>query len=201
MDLSLTTPILDPATWVDAHGDYLYRFALDRVRDPESAEELVQQALLAALTARHAFRGRSSERTWLTAILKRKVADWLRDAVRQRARQEPPPDKSTDALFTRSGKWKKKPDEWSADDPGRELNRAEFRIVLTDCLGKLPTRLRQTFVLKHVDEESANEICRTVGVTATNMAVMLHRARLRLWRCLTVNWFGEEPVAPSEGRS
>lgn len=41
---------------------------------------------------------------------------------------------------------------------------------------------------------------RTVGVTATNLAVMLHRARLRLWRCLTVNCFGEESVVPPEGR-
>ncbi|MGL4555090.1 MAG: sigma-70 family RNA polymerase sigma factor [Gemmataceae bacterium] len=191
MSRSLTAP--DPETWVDAHGDYLYQFALTRVRDPESAEELVQQALLAALTARHTFRARSSERTWLTAILKRKVADWLRAAVRRRARQEPPPDQATDAFFTGWGKWKKKPDEWSADDPGRELNRAEFRAVLADCLGKLPARLREAFVLRHLDEEAATDVCRGVGVTASNLAVMLHRARLRMWRCLTVNWFGENP--------
>jgi RNA polymerase sigma-70 factor (ECF subfamily) len=186
---------------VDAHGDSLYRFALARVGDPESAEELVQQALLAALAARHAFRGRSSERTWLTAILKRKVADWLREAVRRRAREEPMPDKAADALFTRGGRWRKKPDEWSADDPGREMNRAEFRAALAGCLGKLPARLRQAFILRHVDEESADDIRQAVGATATNLAVMLHRARVRLWRCLTVNWFGEDPETPPEGRT
>jgi RNA polymerase sigma-70 factor (ECF subfamily) len=186
---------------VDAHGDYLYRFALARVHRPEVAEELVQQAFLAALAARRSFRGRSSERTWLTAILKRKVADWLRDVVRQRVRQEPLPGKTLDTLFTRAGKWKKKPDEWSADDPGREMNRAEFRAALAACLGKLPARLRQAFVLRHVDEESADEIRKVVGVSATNLGVMLHRARLRLWRCLTVNWFEEDPTTPSEGRT
>ncbi len=199
MDSSITTPRLDPAMWVDLHGDHLYRFALARVCDQETAQELVQQALLAALTARHLFRGHSSERTWLTAILKRKVADSLRTAVRRRVRQELDLDKAMGSRFTRNGKWKQKPGEWSSDDPGQELNRAEFRKTLDGCLSKLPTRLRQVFVLKYMDEEAVDDIRKTTGVTATNLAVMLHRARLRLWQCLTVNWFGEEPMTPSEG--
>ena len=160
MDRSRTAPLLDPETWVATHGDYLYRFALARARDPEVAEELVQDALLAALTARHAFRGQCSERSWLTAILKRKAIDWLRAEVCKRVRHEPLPDKWADAQFTRGGKWKKKPDEWSADD-----------------------------------------VCEAVGASSTNLWVMLHRARLRLWRCLSVNWFGEEPGTPSDGRT
>ena len=186
-------PILDPATWVDAHGDYLYQFALAGVRHHESAEEVVQQTLLAALTARRSFRGRSSERTWLTAILKRKVADYLRDAVRRRDREQSFPDRPNEDLFTGAGKWRKKPDEWSDEDPGRSIHQAEFRQVLSKCLGRLPSRLRLAFVMTHLDEASAEQIRRTAGVTATNLAVMLHRARLRLWQCLTVNWFGEKP--------
>lgn len=201
MDRVLTVPILDPATWVDAHGDYLYRFALARARDPEAADELVQETLLAALTARHAFRGRSSERSWLTAILKRKVIDWLRAQVRKRVRQEPLPDAWADARFTRGGKWKTKPDEWSADDPGREMTGDDFRHTLAACLDKLPPRVRHAFVLRHIEEEAAEDVCEAVGASANNLWVMLHRARLRLWRCLSVNWFGEEPDAPLEGRS
>ena len=200
MDRSLPAPTLDPATWVDAHGDYLYRFALVRVRDRDAAEELVQDSLLAALTARHSFGGRCSERSWLTAILKRKVIDWLRMSVRQRARQEPLPDKWIAAQFSHSGKWKAKPDEWAADDPGRSMTRDEFRAALAACLDHLPARLRHAFVLRHVDERTADEVCKAVGASAPNLWVMLHRARLRLWRCLTVNWFGEDPEARSEGR-
>ena len=200
MDRSRSAPLLDPETWVDTHGDYLYRFALARIGDPESAEEVVQQSLLAALAGRHAFRGRSSERTWLTAILKRKVADWLRAAVRRRVRQQQLPDTPTDALFTSGGKWKRKLDEWAPDDPGREMTRVEFREALAECLGKLPARLYQAFVLKHVDEESTDDIRKTVGVSATHLAVMLHRARLRLWKCLSVSWFGDDPATLSENR-
>ena len=189
----VVVPILDPATWVDAHGDYLYRFALARMRHHESAEEVVQRTLLAALTARHSFRGRCSERTWLTAILKRKVADYLRDAVRLRDREQSFPDRPNEDLFTGAGKWRQKPDEWSGENPGRTIHQAEFRQVLSNCLGRLPSRLRLVFVMTHLDEASAEQSRGTAGVTATNLAVMLHRARLRLWRCLTVNWFGEKP--------
>ncbi|MBY0457549.1 MAG: sigma-70 family RNA polymerase sigma factor [Gemmataceae bacterium] len=193
MDPRPTAPALDPDTWVDAHGDHLFRYALARVHNRETAEDLVQQALLAALTALRGFRGRASERTWLTSILKRKVADWLREAVRRNARQEPLPDGPTDALFTRSGAWRKQPGGWPTDDPAREMVGAEFRAVLAGCLGKLPPRLRQAFVLRHLDEAAADEVRRTVGVTAINLAVMLHRARLRVWQCLATNWFGGEP--------
>jgi RNA polymerase sigma-70 factor (ECF subfamily) len=187
-------PALDPANWVGEHGDYLYRFAWSRVRDRDAAEEVVQEALLAALAARHRFRGRSSERSWLTAILKRKVADWLRAEVRRRAREGPKTDRWADGLFTRSGKWKARPGDWSADDPGREMTRAAFWEALAGCLDKLPPRLRRAFVLRHVEDRPAAEVRPAVGATEANLWVMLHRARLRLWRCLGASWFGDDPA-------
>ena len=69
---------LDPETWVDKYGDYLYRFALSRVKDPVIAEELVQETFLAALRSLKNFQGRSSGRTWLIAILKHKIIDYFR---------------------------------------------------------------------------------------------------------------------------
>lgn len=201
VERSVTEPLLDPSSWVDAHGDYLYRFALARVRCPETAEELVQETLLAALSARHSFRARSTERSWLTAILKRKVVDWLRATVRHKARQTPLPDKLTEGLFTRSGKWRTPPDDWATDDPASEMSKAEFWATLTNCLDKLPTRIRQAFVLRHLEDHPTEEVCRVVGASATNVWVMLHRARLRLWLCLSVNWFGEDPKDSSESRT
>ncbi len=200
MDRSATVPTLDPAGWVDAHGDYLFRFALVRIRDRDAAEELVQESLLAALTARNSFRGRSSERSWLTAILKRKVADRLRAVVRERAVRDPMPDVWSEARFTRSGKWASPPEEWSNDDPSHNLTRADFRAALGGCLDRLPPRLRHAFVLRHMDEQPAGEVCAALGASEANLWVMLHRARLRLWHCLSVNWFGEEPATPPEGR-
>ena len=53
----------DAAAWVDEHGDYLYRYALLRLRDPAAAEDAVQETLLAALQSHGRFAGRGSERT------------------------------------------------------------------------------------------------------------------------------------------
>jgi len=186
-----TKPTLDPTTWVDAHGDYLYRYALARVKSADTAEELVQETLLAALAARKSFQGRSTERSWLTGILKRKVVDWLRETLRQRANQEPLEDQWAKSLFTSAGKWNAKPIYWSVDETGQSLVQSEFREALALCLGKIPPRLRHAFVLWHMDERPTDEICKAIGATATNLGVMLYRARLRMSQCLTVNWFSE----------
>jgi DNA-directed RNA polymerase specialized sigma24 family protein len=65
---AIKAPIENPENWVDQYGDFLYRYALSRVRDPAIAEDLVQQTFLAALKARQNFKGRSTARTWMIAI-------------------------------------------------------------------------------------------------------------------------------------
>ena len=44
-------------------------------------------------------------------------------------------------------------------------------------------------------ELSSEEICKELDLTATNLYVQLHRARLRLRECLELNWFAK-PVNP-----
>src|ERR1700753_2077085 len=72
------TDQLNPHQWVANYADYLYSYALARINDEEQARDLVQETFLAALQRVHAFEGRSSERTWLTAILKNKIIDVYR---------------------------------------------------------------------------------------------------------------------------
>lgn len=190
---------LDPHGWVDRHGDYLYRYALGKVGRGEAAEDLVQEALLAAWRGRAKYAGRATERNWLTAILKRKVIDWLRATVRDRVRTEPGDDGWADKQFS-GGKWKAGPGDWLSDAPEAGAERAEFWDTVHGCTDKLPTRLRDVFVLWHLDERPTDEVCQAARVTPTNLWVMLHRARLRMWRCLTRNWYGVEPD-DREGRA
>ncbi len=68
--------------WLADHGDYLYRFALARLRDPHQAEDVVQETMLAAVKS-NSYLGQSSPRTWLTGILKHKIIDLLRKQVRE----------------------------------------------------------------------------------------------------------------------
>ena len=73
----------DPGRWVEEYGDYLFRYALMRLRDPSRAEDMVQETFLAALKGGRSFAGRSAEKTWLVGILKNKIADYFRKASRE----------------------------------------------------------------------------------------------------------------------
>src|SRR5580765_5439737 len=73
----------DPERWVELYGDYLFKFALTRLRDTAKAEDAVQETFLAALKSGKSFAGRSSEKSWLVGILKNKIYDYFRKASRE----------------------------------------------------------------------------------------------------------------------
>ncbi len=173
---------LDPAEWVDRHGDYLFRYALGQVRNPTDAEDLVQETLLAAFNARERFSGASSERTWLTGILRHKIYDHLRRITRERPVTRADHDASEHAT---NESW----DEallWLHDvadeclHPNRRLELAEFRSALEAALGTLPPRIAQVFQLYEVEQRSGREVCEAVNISESNLWVMLHRARKQL---------------------
>ena len=144
------SPRLNPARWVDDHGDSLYRYALTRVRTPETAEDLVQDTLLAAVRSQARFAGRSSERSWLVGILKHKIVDHHRTMGRETTftdleflRDEYP------HKFDEAGWWNHDlgPREWksTADET---MQHAEFWQSIYACLGRLPARLAAVFCLR-----------------------------------------------------
>jgi RNA polymerase sigma-70 factor (TIGR02943 family) len=179
----------EPQLWLTQHGDALYRYAITKVRRPEVAEDLVQETLLAAWKGRDRFHQRAQVRTWLIAILKRKVIDWLRTSIREQNNRRPVDDTWLSDQFTTHGTWRVKPDEWDATTPDAGVMREEFWGILNDCLDKLPPRLRHVFTLRQLDEKSADEVCQELNITPSNLWVMLHRSRMRLWRCLSMNWY------------
>lgn len=182
----------DPVTWMDRYGDYLYAFALSRVRDPAVAEEAVQETFLAALDARKNYKQQSSEKTWFTGILKHKIMDFYRK--RSKEKNAFPIDSSesnADTYFTKAGKWREKPAHW-ADDPHELYKQKEFLAVLYYCLSHLPNRQSEVFTRREMDGLSTDEICKLYDITATNCWVILHRARMVLRRCVEKNWFGDK---------
>jgi RNA polymerase sigma-70 factor (ECF subfamily) len=181
-------PNQSPAVqWVASHGDALYRYALGRVGNPDAAEDLVQETLLAALAAKSSFAGLSAERTWLIGILKHKLVDHLRKSLRQRPLSELQADDSLDP-FNKSGHWTVRVSKWHGD-PRQALENAEFRKVLAACMSKLPPRIAQVFWLREAESVSCSDLCKELEITPTNVWTMLYRARLRLQQCLSVNWF------------
>ncbi len=190
-----TPPRPDPAAWVDEHGDYLYRYALARVAHPDIAEDLVQETFLAALRRLDTFAGRSSERTWLTSILKNKLIDRLRQQHRMTVAADlAQPDTWIDGLFDRTGHWRRRaaPGRWGKN-PAELLEQQEFWQAFEQCRAALPERLREVLSLRLLDEVPADEICQALGISPNNLWTLLHRARVRLWHCLDRKGLGEHP--------
>lgn len=179
----------DPATWVDRHGDALYGFALLRLRDPEAAEDAVQECFAAALEARERFSGRSSERTWLVGILKRKVVDQLRKTCRDRSTNElSEAELDTSRFFAEDGLWAGRFYNWGGDPETLAENR-EFWAAFRKCLDGLSSRLAEAFMLRELDRMESDEICEILAISPTNLWARLHRARLGLQQCLESTWF------------
>ena len=178
----------DPETWVDLYGDVLYRIALSRVKDSSVAEDLVQETFLAALGAYKNFKGRSSLRTWLIAILKNKFVDYIRNKVReQRSAEIGSLANVVDGNFNGQRSWPLRCYKWT-NNPIKLYAQKEFLDTLYQCLAKLPGRLAEAFIMKEIDGLSTKEICDVLNITATNCWVMLYRARQGLRPCTETCW-------------
>lgn len=170
----------------------LVSFARLQLRDPQAAEDAVQEALLVAIEQAHRFQGRSSVRTWVTTILKNRIIDHFR-----RSRREVPvadgvdadDDAQFDALFDESGRFREDPSDWSSN-PEACFAQRQFFEVLQVCIDHLPAQTARVFMMREWLELSTDEICQELSISTSNCWVILYRARMRLRECLDANWFG-----------
>lgn len=199
--METTTPkntfALNPEKWVDNYADYLYSLALYRLGDEDEARDLVQDTFLSALKAKDSFKGEASEKTWLVSILKRKVIDQYRKrAVRKESSFEESEEYKVAYRHYfqeegfRPGHWDSSsaPQEWS-EVAKTDIEQKEFRSILARCLGKLPQAWSAVFAMKHMEDESSENICKELDISASNYWVILHRAKLQMRECLEKNWF------------
>lgn len=183
---------------VALHRPYLYRYALAKLRRTDTADEVVQDTLMAALEGKATFRGDSALRTWLTGILKHKIVDWQRREARNPLRagttrhidMEREYEETTDALFDSGGGWVTPPSTWP--NPEEALENQQFRELLDRCLAALPAAMARAFYLREVEGQSTEEICEELGISESNCWVMLYRARMSLRKSLEERWFLKE---------
>lgn len=186
----MTDPaVVDPSDWVDRYGDYLFRYAILRLRDRSAAEDLVQETFLAALKDRSSFSRKSAEVTWLVGILKHKIADHFRRQVRDVSLAGgDSPVQPEDDPFNAAGYWATGPAEWGGN-PADLFRQKEFLDQFMKCLSGLSPNQANAFTLREIEGADTGEICKVLNVTETNLWVILHRARLLLRRCLETRWF------------
>jgi RNA polymerase sigma-70 factor (ECF subfamily) len=175
---------------LEQHRPYLLRFALLQLRDRSAAEDAVQETLLAAIQGASRFAGESSVRTWLVGILKHKIIDGMRKAAREpplESRDEEDRGGDLEAFFAEDGHFAEAPVEWAS--PERSLEERRFFEALERCLQALPRKTATAFTLRELMGLETGEICKELGISASNCWVMLYRARLSLRACLERTWF------------
>lgn len=200
METTAQKQSLEPAKWLDSHGDCLYRYALVRVRDAAVAEDLVQDTLLAAIGSCHSHEGRSSERTWLVGIMKHKIFDYFRRVARTAQFQLTIEGEDESDWFESSGPWQghwredQAPDGWFADT-AQVLESREFWETFDRCVTRLPQKMAIAFTLREIDGLSSNEICEILQISPNNLCVTLHRSRAKLRQLLETEWFSYRAAA------
>jgi len=185
-----TQQTANPHRWVEMYADYLYAYAIARIADKEQARDLVQETFLAALERVDKFEGKSSERTWLTAILKNKIIDVYRKRSRLSSTQGIEVSEDETQFFDpEMNNWKKehRPETFGIEE-GDPLQNKELKGILRICMQKLPPLWLAVFSMKHVDEESTTTICSELKVSDANFWVIIHRAKVNLRACLQRNW-------------
>ena len=183
---------LDPSQWIELHGDYLYAYAMKRMRDAEGAEEVVQETFVAGLRAADQYSGKGNERAWLLGILKRKIIDVYRARQRQTAlAEDSEPGDPTTLLFDQRGHWRSDARLLGTVPEGRTLT-DEFWTAFQKCLGGLPKKQADVFSMREIDAISSENICKELEISPSNLWVLLHRARLGLASCLGNRWNPEE---------
>jgi RNA polymerase sigma-70 factor (ECF subfamily) len=170
----------------------LLRIARLQLRNDAWAEDVVSETLIAALEGRGRFTGQSQLKTWVVGILKHKIIDQFRRGGREVSVEQLAGESSDDAveaLFRADGHRVSLPLEWG--DPEASLSEVQFFDVLQMCLDRLPANLGRVFMMREWLEIETAEICKELGITATNCSVMMFRARMRLRECLEAQWFGQ----------
>jgi len=175
----------------------LLRFAELQLQDQAVAEDLVQEALTAAMSGWKRFSGRAALKTWVFAILKNKIADHLRQRRRivdiaSLTREADDEEADFDVLFNQKGRWipEERPGRWG--DPEAVFAQQQFWTIFEICLTQLPENTARVFMMRELMEFDTPEICQELGITISNCHVILHRARMGLRLCLEQRWFAPE---------
>lgn len=164
---------------------YLKKFAVLQLRDEVAANDVVQETCLAALQNQESFKGESELKTWLIAILRNKIIDFIR-AEKRKVTIDLADLEEDDfcALFNHRGHWNKedRPSDWG--NPHEVLEKKRFWEIFELCMTALPEKLARIFSMSEFLGLKSQEICKELDISASNYWVIMHRARMQLRICL-----------------
>jgi RNA polymerase sigma-70 factor (ECF subfamily) len=148
------------------HNRLVFRTVRSVIRSDAEAEDVTQDAWLAAYRHIAQFEGRASFSTWLTRIAIRIALLRIRQDQKLRALSE---------VELEHADMTEQPDH-----PARMLERRELTELLERAIDRLPLEYRVVLVLREVEQRSTTETAQCLGTTEENVRVRLHRSRAAL---------------------
>ena len=155
------------------------------------ADEAVQDAWLSVVRNIGGFESRSSLKTWLLTI----TANAAKNRYKQNRREvllddlPSPHGTNDDDRFSADGHWLLAPLAWHQDTPEALLAENELRECLEHTLLSLPQLQSSVLVLRERQGLALEEICNLLDISLSNVRVLVHRARLKVFA--TVEHFEE----------
>ena len=151
-----------------------------------NADEVVQDAWLAVVRNLEGFQGRSSLKTWLLTITANTAKTRLKHNRREVLLDDIPSPHGTigDERFAADGHWLLAPHAWHQDTPEALLTEAELRECLEKTLACLSEQQGSVLHLREREGLELEEICNLLQVSLSNVRVLLHRARLKVFATL-----------------
>lgn len=176
------------STLLERYQGQVYRFGMKMCRDPEDAEDVLQETLLAMARGVHDFRGASSLSTWLYTVARS-------FCIKKRRRSKFAPVETS--LDTVGGS-----EAVSVPDPARGPDEAfagkQVGQALEEAISALDPMYREVLILRDVEGLTAPEVSEVLGVSVQAVKSRLHRARVAVRNDVApVLGIGpEEPAAP-----
>ncbi len=155
------------------------------------ADEAVQDAWLAVVRNLTGFQGRSSLKTWLLTITANAAKNRYKQNRREVLLDDLPSPHGTigDERFAADGHWAVAPHAWHEDTPEALLSEDELRQCLEHTLLSLSELQSSVLLLRERQGLELEDICNLLGISLSNVRVLLHRARLKVFA--TVEHFEE----------
>jgi RNA polymerase sigma-70 factor (ECF subfamily) len=168
------------------HQRRVYRFGLKMCRDPEDAQDVLQDTLLAVARGVKDFRGASSVSTWLYTIARS-------FCIKKRRRSKFAPAEEASLEGESATEVRQIAD--TARGPDESLAGRQIEAALEKAIGDLAPMYREVLVLRDVEGLTAAEVAEAMGLTIEAVKSRLHRARVAVREAVSPMLGVPEPAA------
>lgn len=171
------------STLIETMKDRIYNLAMRLTRNPDDAEEVVQEAFMAIFDKIHTFQGRSRLTTWIYAIAYNAALNRIKKNNTGSVTYDDENTLNIDPSWMRN--------KSALFDPGTSESpvlQKELQEKLETAIDSLPEGYREIFIMKEIEKMPVKDVADIFGINPGAVKTRLHRARLYLRARLSDYW-------------